>query len=112
MTIVIEELVETQYGEKAVIESPYHAKDYIKVLPWQPDEFQVADIDDDNRNDVREAVEEFDFPQEFTAHPRWNGDAWEIDASAALTAAEFWAEQNFNVEIEPNLQERLSDAEQ
>lgn len=117
-TIVIESIQETNYGEKAVIDSPYEAKDAIKHLPWKSYSEEVAEhgslkgkAEDRGTNtktselvEVFNAIEQYGFSDDFATHVTWDGDAlggegaWKIDREALAEAADFWQFLGYTVE--------------
>ena len=109
MTITIAKIEDTEYGKKAVLDAPYDVKDYIKVLPWGDGKFSDAGIPQTDNVDgaAATAAERFDFPDEYAAHPNWNGDSWEIDKDAVQTAIAFWKSAGHNVEAETDVQDVL-----
>lgn len=78
-TITAVELVETEYGEKVVLESPYEARDYIKYAPWGSDD----GVEEEN---LDESVD-FEFSDDFGCYREWDADelggsgAWLVRAS-------------------------------
>lgn len=109
-TIRVESIQETQYGEKAVIDSPYPAKDYIKFLPWQAYEDEIDEhgslkgkAQDRGTNtktsemlELFDSMEQYGFSKNFATHVSWDPNAldgegaWTIDAEAVPEAADFW----------------------
>jgi hypothetical protein len=119
-TIKVVEVVETQYGEKAVIDSPYESRHYMKHLPWKPYKEEIEEhgslqakaesrgtnIKTSELMEVFEVLEAFDFSDDFATHASWNPDglgdgkgAWMIDSDAVLEATELWQFAGFNTEI-------------
>lgn len=114
-TITAVEVQETQYGEELVIESPFEAKDYIKVLPWKKLSEEVEE-----HGSLREKVvsrgmsadavaikeaENFGFSDDFAAHASWDPDAlgyeqgaWTIDVDAWDEASDFFKAVGFDTE--------------
>jgi len=121
--IVITEVQETDFGEKAVVDSPFDAKDYIKHLPWKEYQEEVSEYGtlkqkaaDRGTNvktsellEVFDAMEQYGFADDFATHVSWDpnalgGDgAWTIDREAVEDAADFWQFCGFNVEISTDL---------
>ena len=118
-TIEIVEVQETDFGEKAVVDSPFEAKDYIKYLPWKEyqeelDEYgslkQKAEDRGDNvksseMKELFKTMEEYGFPDDFATHVSWDSNAlggdgaWTIDREAVETAADYWQFVGYNVDI-------------
>lgn len=69
----------SRYGPKAVLDSPFEAKDDIKALDW--DQF----------------------------HPDWNGDNWTIDAEAIWPAIKQLTMQGWTVSLDRNVEKQMSD---
>lgn len=117
-TITIVKVIETEYGEKAVLDSPFEAKDYIKHLPFRSyaeemEEYsslkeKAADrgtnVKSSEMKEVFDQMERYGFPDEFASHVSWEPDAlggdgaWLIDESAVDTATDFWQFCGFTVE--------------
>lgn len=113
-TIRAIEVKETSYGEKAVIESPYEAKEFINAMPWQDYEDEVEEYGslrdklETRRVDPAaiDAAEDFDWTDDFSAHSSWDPNAlgyeegaWTIDADSFDEAAEFFEFCGYKVEI-------------
>jgi len=99
-TITIGPVVETQFGEKAVIDAPYEAKDFVKHLPWEDGAVDRDRMKDDGVPDSRIVeFEGFDFG-ETSAHASFDFEDknWLIDVDAVDTATEFWEGLGFTVE--------------
>jgi hypothetical protein len=121
--IRVVELQETEFGEKAVIESPFESKDYIKHLPWKDYSEELkshgslkekakdrgTNVKSSDMKEVFDSMEDFGFSDDFSTHVSWdpealNGDgAWTIDRSAVMEAAKFWEFAGFSVKVEPQL---------
>jgi hypothetical protein len=101
-TITVSEVVESEYGEKAILESPFEAKDWIKALPWGDGKFSNPGVPntDSVPDDVAEAAEDFDWSEDYESHVNWNGENWEVDPEALEEAAIFWELNGFDVEVE------------
>lgn len=101
MTFRVSEIVETEYGEKAILEIEYDDRSWVQCLPWGEGKFGEAGVPQTDRvpDYVAEAAEEFDWPEDYEAHQSWEDDHWEIDVEALETALRFWQAQTFNVEI-------------
>lgn len=122
-TITVTEIVETDFGEKAVIDSPFDAKDYIKHLPWKEYADEVGEygslkekaadrgtnVKTSELMEVFDAMEQYGFSDEFATHVSWDPDAlsgdgaWTIDREAVDEAKDFWEFAGFNVEITTDL---------
>lgn len=118
-TIKITEIQETNFGEKAVIESPFEAKDYIKHLPWKEYSEELKEHGtllakaesrggslDSNAVEALDAIEQFDFSDDFQTHVSWDAHAlgqgqgaWTIDVEAVPEASKFWEFAGFTVEV-------------
>ena len=122
-TIEVAEIQETSFGEKAVIDSPFEAKDYIKFLPWNAYSEEIKDhgslkakaedrgtnVKSSDMKKIFDAMEKYGFSDDFTTHVSWDPDAlngegaWTIDTSAVEEAADFWQFAGFNVQITADL---------
>ncbi len=122
-TIEIVEVQETDFGEKAVVDSPFDAKDYIKHLPWKEYQEEVdehgslkekaesrgTNVKSSEMLEVFDAMEKYGFSDDFATHVSWDPDAlsgdgaWTIDREAVEEAADFWQFVGFNVEINADL---------
>lgn len=119
--IVLSEIRETNWGEEAVLQSPFEAKDFIKVLPWKrcDEELQeygslreAAKGGPGEINDAAlEAVEAYQkshgFSDDFSTHSEWKDDldAWVIDVDAFDEARHFWEYCGFDVSVSPHIDE-------
>lgn len=117
--IVLTDIQETQWDEEAVLDSPFEAKDFIKVLPWKTygeeiDEYgslreKARERDmgiDDAALDAVEAYQEAEgFSDDFATHVSWDGqiNKWTIDADAFEEARRFWEFAGFKVSVSPNV---------
>lgn len=117
--IEVVEIQETDFGEKAVIDSPYSAKDYIKHLPWKEYSEEVSEHGSlrekaESRGintstselvEVFRNMEKYGFSDSFATHNSWDSDAlggdgaWTIDADAVEEATDFWEFCGFDVEV-------------
>lgn len=117
-TIVVKSIQETEYGEKAVIDSPFEAKDAIKHLPWKEYSEEVQEhgslrekAQDRGANtktselvELFQAMEQYGFSDDFATHVSWDPDAldgngaWTIDAEALTEATDFWQFLGYNIE--------------
>lgn len=118
-TIIVESIQETKFGEKAVIDSPYTAKDAIKFLPWNEYQEEVrehgslkgkAESRGTNTKtselvELFNAMEQYGFSKDFATHQSWDPDAldgagaWTIDAEALNEAVDFWRFLGYRVEV-------------
>jgi len=109
-TITVESIQETEYGEKAIIDSPFEAKDAIKHLPWKAYGEEIEEHGSLKKKaesrgtntktselvEVFDAMEKYGFDKNFATHVSWNPDAldgegaWTIDAEAVPEAVDFW----------------------
>jgi len=116
-TIRVESIQEQKYGEKAVIDSPYAAKDYIKFLPWKAYEDELDEHGSlkgkaQNRGTntktselmkLFDEMEKYGFSNDFATHVSWDPDAldgdgaWTIDAGSVPEAADFWQFAGYTV---------------
>lgn len=96
-TVKFGETIETEYGEKTVLDSPYEAKGYLNALPFQPD-----DDFDESRLEEDDDVPAFNFPDEFGAFQTWDADnsRWMVAADSVDVLKEYFEEAGFDVEIE------------
>lgn len=120
--IVLTEIQETEWDEEAVLDSPFEAKDFIKVLPWDEYGEEVAEYGSlrekmRERNDkwtdqmaaAADAVEAYDeaegFSDDFSTHVSWDADLnkWTIDADAFEEARKFWEFAGFEVNTSPGV---------
>ena len=108
------ERIETPYQEKAVLDSPFEAKEFINALPWNTlaEEEQEhgslrAKLEERGVDDTAiDAAEDFGFSDGFAAHPTWDPNAlghdegaWTIDADSFDEAAEFFEFVGYRVEV-------------
>jgi len=101
MTVRIKEIVESEYGEKAIIDISYDHRHYVQVLPWGDGQHGEAGVPQSDRvpDFIGEDAESYDWPDDYEAHQNWNGDNWEIDVDALDEAISFWKAQDFNIEL-------------
>lgn len=92
--IVATEIVETDFGEKVQIDTPYAAKEYIKYMPWSSD--QGTNGDELSASTI---VPDYEFSPNFGCHHSWNGDAyvWEIDRDSFQQAIAYF--QSLGIEV-------------
>jgi len=96
LTIVAEEIVETRFGEKVYIDSPYEAKQYIKYMPWSADDGpNPEELDSDT------PVPDFEFSDEFETHASWDSDEykWALDVASFNESIEYFKSVGFDVEV-------------
>lgn len=122
--IVAVEVQETEYGEKVVLQSPFDAKDFIKVLPWQEISAEISEygslrekavsrgMGEDNVaiKAIEDYQEEEGFTDTFATHASWESDAlgrsqgaWTIDAEALDEALAFFEFCGFDTQNQTNL---------
>ena len=117
--IRVVERIESDFGEKAVLDSPFEAKDFINALPWNAlaEEEQEhgslrAKLEDRGVDGAAiNAAEEFEFSDDFAAHASWDPNAlgyeegaWTIDADSFDEAAEFFEFVGYRVKIESDVE--------
>lgn len=118
-TITVESIQETKYGEKAVIDSPFTAKDAIKFLPWNEYQEEVKEhgslkgkaqsrgtnTKTSELVELFDSMEQYGFSQDFSTHQSWDPDAldgegaWTIDKEAVSEAVDFWRFLGYHVEV-------------
>ena len=116
--IRVEDIHETQYGEKAVLDSHYMSKGAIKHLPWKKYEDECKEhgtlrakaesrgvnTKTSDLYELFEEMEQYGFSNDFSTHVTWNPDAlngdgaWMIDADALDEASDFWQFIGYTVE--------------
>ena len=122
--IVALEVQETDFGEKVVLQSPFDAKDFIKVLPWKELQEEVAEngslrekavsrgMGEDNVaiKAIEDYIEEEGFSSTFATHASWESDAlgrsegaWTIDAGAWDEAQDYFEFCGFETQNQTNL---------
>lgn len=115
-TIRVAERIETDFGEKYALLSPFEAKDFIANLPWKSYAEEVEEHgsleekavarDKDVPSSVFDAMEDFGFSDDFETHVSWEPDAvngqgaWTIDVDALDEATEFFEFVGYDVEVE------------
>lgn len=87
---------EQEFGEKAILDSPYEAKDYLNALPWGEED----DYDESRLSDASDRPD-FTFESAFSAHQRWNPDEsrWEVDAEALPVLEKYFEAAGFEVDF-------------
>lgn len=119
-TIKVVEVIETQYGEKAVIDSPYESRHYMKFIPWNNYSDEIAEYGSLKKKaesrgtntktselmEVFDVLESFDFSDDFASHASWNPNAlgegmgaWTIDTGSIDEALELWEYAGFKTEV-------------
>lgn len=119
-TITAVEVIETDFDEKVVIDSPYEAKDYISNLPWNEYGEEVAEhgslkgkaqsrginTKTSQLVEVFDAMEEYGFSDDLSCHQSWDSDAlgagdgaWTVDRTAWEEVADFFEFVGYNVEV-------------
>jgi len=97
ITITATDVVETNFGEKVLLDSPYEAKQFIKFMPW-------AEGDDVNYDELESDTEtpEFEFSDGFSCHSTWDADeySWAIDAGCFSEAREFFESVGITVDVD------------
>lgn len=118
--IVLTDIQETQWDEEAVLDTPFEAKDFIKVLPWNSYEEELDEYGslrkksherqmeiDSAALDAVEAYEDSGqgFPDDFATHVSWDGqiNKWTIDADSFEEARKFWEFAGFTVSVSPSV---------
>lgn len=122
--IVAVEVQETDFGEKVIINSPFDAKDFIKVLPWKEVQEEISEYGSLREkalsrgmgadNVAIDAIEDYHenegFSSTFAAHASWEPDAlgkddgaWAIDAAAWDEASDFFEFCGFDTQNQTNL---------
>jgi hypothetical protein len=97
ITIKAEEIVETNFGEKVLLDSPYEAKQFIKFMPWgEDDDVNFEELEEDTH------TPDFEFSSNFSCHASWNADrtAWEIDVGSFEEASRFFESVGIDVDDE------------
>jgi hypothetical protein len=124
-TITVVEIQETEFGEKAVIDSPFDAKDYIKHLPWKEYGEEVnehgslkrkaedrgTNVKSSDMLEVFDSMEQYGFSDDFATHVSWDPNAigpdegaWTIDVEALPEACDFWQFVGYNISNETDAQ--------
>lgn len=103
------DVIETEYGEKVAIQSPFDAKDFIKALPFMEynsyDDYHTEMNDNGVADGAIQAAEDFEFSEDFAAYRSWDPNAfgyedggWVIDTDALDEAFEFFEFAGFETE--------------
>jgi hypothetical protein len=123
-TIIAIEVIDTDYGEKVALQSPFEAKDFIKVLPFKEFSDEVSEhgslrakavsrgMGEDNVAiaAVEEYVEEEGFSPDFAAYASWEPElfgpedgGWVLDTDALDEAFDFFEFAGFETKNDTNL---------
>jgi hypothetical protein len=115
-----EAVLETDFGKKVALESPYEAKDLLKHLPWKEYSKEVqeygslkekAEARGTNTKTselmkVFDAYEKYGFSDDFATHISWEPEAlgpdtgaWTIDRDSWVEAADFLQFAGYTVEV-------------
>jgi hypothetical protein len=97
ITITATEIVETNFGEKVLLDSPYEAKQYIKFMPWSADDgVNYDELEDDT------PTPDYEFSPDFASHSSWDPEAysWAIDKGTFGQAVDFF--ESVGIEVEDN----------
>jgi hypothetical protein len=123
-TITAVAVLETDFGEKVALDSPYESRHYLKHLPWKEyskevDEYgslkEKAEARGTNTKtselmEVFNKYEKYGFSDDFETHISWNpealgGDgAWTVDRDCWDEAADFFEFAGYAVEVEDDVQ--------
>lgn len=123
-SIVAFEVIDTQYGEKIVLKSPYDAKDFIKIMPFKQLQEEVAEngslrekevsrgmsADNVAIDAIEDYIEQEGFSSTFATHRSWESDAlgrsegaWTIDVGAWDEAQDYFEFCGFKTQNQTNL---------
>lgn len=122
-TIRAVEILETDWDEKIVLDSPYESRHYLKHLPWKEyqeeiDEYGSLKEKAESRGtntktsdlvEVFSSYEQYGFSDSFATHVSWNPDAlggdgaWTVDADSWAELADFFEFAGFTVESDISL---------
>jgi len=99
-TITATEIVETNFGEKVLLDSPFEAKQFIKYMPWSAG-------DGVNYDELEEDTEtpDFEFSDDFECHSSWDPDeyAWAIDVDSFGEAKAFFESVGYEVTVDADV---------
>jgi hypothetical protein len=97
ITITATEVVETPFGEKVLLDSPYEAKQYIKYMPWS-----AGDGVNYDEHDEDTLTPDYESSEDFACHSSWNPDeySWAIDADTFGQAVDFF--ESVDIEVDDN----------
>lgn len=119
-TITAVAVLETDFGEKVALDSPFETKDLIKHLPWKAYSEEVSEYGSLKEKaqsrgtntktseliDVFDAYEAYGFSDDFATHVSWEPDAlgpdkgaWTIDADTFDEAADFFQFAGYTVDV-------------
>lgn len=115
-TIELVDVVETQYGEKAALQTPppwesetdkeEHLNAYIKFLPWAEDEGPDVSVFDDTPLDPPS----YDFPDDYASHWEFSDTvlgedeaAWIIDVDAVEEFGKMLKEENIRLRVDDDV---------
>ncbi len=89
-------IVETEFGEKAALDTVYKCRHYLNALPWGEED----DYDESRLSDANDRPD-FTFESGFAAHQRWNPDEsrWEVDAEALPVLEKYFEAAGFEVDF-------------
>jgi hypothetical protein len=119
-TIKAEAVLETDFGQKIALDSPYESKSLIKHLPWKEYQEEVdkygslkekAEARGTNTKtsellEVFDAYEKYGFSDDFACHQSWESDAlgpdsgaWTVDKECWVELADFFQFAGYSVEV-------------
>jgi len=100
LQITVSEVVETEFGEKVQLETPYKAKQYIKYMPWSKDD--TVNSEELNAETI---APDYEFSPNFGCHHSWNPDdyVWEIDRESIHQAVDYFESIGIEVNDETGL---------
>jgi hypothetical protein len=95
-TIVAVEIVETEYGERLALDTPYEARFFINNLPFKEYSTYNNFVEGVKTNDVPDgvvaAINDFDFSPDYASYSDWDPDALGEDEGAWLVNPDTWTE--------------------
>lgn len=118
------EVIETDFGEKIVLDSPYESRMLLKHLPWkeygeevneygslkEKAEARGTNTKTSELMEVFDAYEQYGFSDDFATHISWMPDAlgpdtgaWTIDREAWVEAADFFQFAGYSVEVDDDV---------
>lgn len=100
LEITVTEIVETDFGEKVQLDTPYEAKQYITYMPWQ-----ASDTVNSEELEAGTITPDYEFSPNFGCHHSWNPDdyVWEIDRESIHQAVEYFESVGIEVIDETGL---------
>lgn len=119
------DVLETDFGEKVALDSPYESRHLLKYLPWKEYSAEVSEYGSLKEKaeargtntktsellQVFEAYEAYDFSDDFATHISWDPvalgpdtGAWTIDRDAWVEAADFFEFAGYEVEVADDVQ--------